>query len=315
MPKVIYIAGAGRSGSTILDSILGQIPGFFSVGELHFIWKRGLVENRLCACGMRFAECPAWKEILEGIQPKPNIRTAKTVMKDLPRSRNMPFPLTTRSHQRFCRRYSVPVRHLGDVIESVADRCGGQVVVDSSKGAVHGILLSCIPNVDLRVVHLIRDPRAVAYSWMRKKPSPDRPDGYMTPHGPTMSSLWWNGRNLQAEQLRRLDRSRYLRVSYERFASYPRQVVEEVLSMASESGRQLPFVSVSTVDLQKTHSVSGNPSRFISGRVVVEPDSEWLTEMGNRDRAIVEALTWPLMPRYGYSLRQRWPRHRGKQRR
>ena len=32
--KVLYIAGSGRSGSTILDRILGQLDGFFSVGEL-----------------------------------------------------------------------------------------------------------------------------------------------------------------------------------------------------------------------------------------------------------------------------------------
>src|SRR5918995_1530890 len=49
--KVLYVAGLGRSGSTILANTLGQVEGFFSGGELNFIWKHALIENRLCGCG------------------------------------------------------------------------------------------------------------------------------------------------------------------------------------------------------------------------------------------------------------------------
>ena len=35
--KVLYVAGLGRSGSTILANTLGQVEGFFSGGELNFI--------------------------------------------------------------------------------------------------------------------------------------------------------------------------------------------------------------------------------------------------------------------------------------
>ena len=34
-PKVIYIMGCGRSGTTILDIILGNHSGFLSLGELN----------------------------------------------------------------------------------------------------------------------------------------------------------------------------------------------------------------------------------------------------------------------------------------
>ena len=43
---VLYVAGAGRSGSTLLDNLLGQIPGFFSAGELRYVWERGLIDGR-----------------------------------------------------------------------------------------------------------------------------------------------------------------------------------------------------------------------------------------------------------------------------
>ncbi|HMB70712.1 MAG TPA: sulfotransferase, partial [bacterium] len=64
--KVLYIAGNGRSGSTLLDVILGQIPGFFPVGEVRNVWDYGVVENRPCGCGEAFHDCPFWSRILSG---------------------------------------------------------------------------------------------------------------------------------------------------------------------------------------------------------------------------------------------------------
>src|SRR3712207_8209479 len=54
--KVLYVVGLGRSGSTILSNSLGQIGGFFSGGELNFIWRHNVLENRLCGCGRRSEE-------------------------------------------------------------------------------------------------------------------------------------------------------------------------------------------------------------------------------------------------------------------
>jgi len=38
--KVVYIGGVGRSGSTLIDLLAGQADGFFSVGEIIWIWQR-----------------------------------------------------------------------------------------------------------------------------------------------------------------------------------------------------------------------------------------------------------------------------------
>jgi hypothetical protein len=64
MVDVLYIAGEGRSGSTILGGLIGEYPGFFHVGELHYLWEKGLSENRLCGCGQKFLTCNFWCEVL-----------------------------------------------------------------------------------------------------------------------------------------------------------------------------------------------------------------------------------------------------------
>ena len=62
---VLFIAGSSRSGSTLLSNILGQVEGFCAVGELAQIWQRGLIEDRLCGCGVRFNQCALWREVLD----------------------------------------------------------------------------------------------------------------------------------------------------------------------------------------------------------------------------------------------------------
>ena len=74
---MVYIAGSGRSGSTILDNILGQIGGWASAGELRFLWERGVLGDRLCGCGERFSVCPFWTQVLRsvsasGVAPDPH---------------------------------------------------------------------------------------------------------------------------------------------------------------------------------------------------------------------------------------------------
>ncbi len=62
--KVLYILGAGRSGSTLLSNILGQLDGFQSVGELFYLWENGLLKGGLCGCGEPVLQCPFWSEVL-----------------------------------------------------------------------------------------------------------------------------------------------------------------------------------------------------------------------------------------------------------
>ena len=68
MTKILYVAGWGRSGTTLLDNVLGQVEGFVSTGELHNIWQRGLVE-------------PAW--VTAGGHARWNVDALKQQVRDL----------------------------------------------------------------------------------------------------------------------------------------------------------------------------------------------------------------------------------------
>src|SRR5918996_2767955 len=57
--KTLYILGMTRSGSTILENVLGNVPGFFAAGEIHWLW-RSLVAGVPCGCRRPIDDCPVW---------------------------------------------------------------------------------------------------------------------------------------------------------------------------------------------------------------------------------------------------------------
>jgi hypothetical protein len=63
--RVLYLAGWGHSGSTLAESLLDQVPGLVGVGEIKFLWERGLLQNRRCSCGTPLRSCDFWVQVLK----------------------------------------------------------------------------------------------------------------------------------------------------------------------------------------------------------------------------------------------------------
>jgi sulfotransferase family protein len=182
---------------------------------------------------------------------------------------------------------------------AIASAGSARVIVDSSKLPTYGLVLDQVHGVDLHVVHLVRDPRATAYSWRRRKSLPDkRGGGFMQQQGPLKASALWTMWNTGAATFWRHEPGRYLRVRYEDFVREPQETIERICAFAGEPFAGSPFVSANEVELAPSHSVAGNPSRFTTGRVVLRPDDEWRTKMRTMDRAVVTAVTWPLLLRH-----------------
>jgi len=162
-------------------------------------------------------------------------------------------------------------------------------------------MLALMPELDVRVVHLVRDARAVAHSWRRLKPAPDRLDHpYMRQLTPARVALLWATSNLGAELFCRRAPGRYLRVRYEDFIARPRDCIDRISRMTTGKPAALPWVGEHALEIRATHSVSGNPARLATGRVELTLDAEWKTAMPPTDRRLTTALTWPLLLRYGY---------------
>jgi hypothetical protein len=194
--------------------------------------------------------------------------------------------------------YRADLARLYHAVESVS---GARVVVDSSKFPSHLFALLQVPDLDIQVVHIVRDPRAVAYSWQRDKPDPDAPGGGRMPRlPPAATAAYWSAWNVATERLAHTGRLPYLRLRYEDLVADPAARVGEVLALAGLPDVPVPLTGCGEAELGVSHQVSGNPVRFAQGAIAIRPDDEWSRVMARRDQLLVNAMTAPVRLRYGY---------------
>jgi hypothetical protein len=295
--RVLLLAGSGRSGSTVLANVLGSLDGVFCGGEIRYLWERGLRDNRLCGCGSPFRQCDVWRSILDGaassVEPQDVERIIALSLR-AGRVRHVPRLVGPGGEHLMSRLEHYP-SELAALYPAIATVTGSQLVVDSSKLPAYGWLLDRLPTVDLRVVHLVRDPRAAAYSWQRRKPLADgAASPIMQRQSPAKSATLWDIWNATAVALWR-DSGRYLRVGYEDFVQRPRLWTERILQLAGhDTDLGAVFAGERTVRIRPSHTVAGNPDRLRTGEVTLRLDDEWATRMRRRDRAVVSAITGPL---------------------
>lgn len=301
MTKVLYIVGKGRSGSTLLGAALDAIPGYFGVGEFHFVWRRGYVEGRKCGCGEPIPRCPVWSAAATraGIDAEEVARWHDQIY----RWRSVPRAFRTRYLDSWLalEGYAEASRAL---YQAVAEVTEASVLVDTSKWAAAPGPLGLIPGIDAHVIHLVRDPRAVANSWSRHRLQYDLEEPRQMPRfGPISSSVSWTARNWTATRARRRLRPRSMLLRYEDFTDDPATTLEHVTRMLDEPRDPAETISDRILELPPNHTAAGNPARFRTGTVEIRPDIGWASEMGVGAKATVTALTWPGLLRYRYPLR------------
>jgi len=295
---VLYIAAKGRSGSTILGCILGAVEGFTYIGETQLGFF-DLGAERLCGCGVPVAACPTWQAVSRHagrplFEQHDGYRGLRT--------RHLPAALL--GAEAWLRaRVADELREGERLCRAVRAASGARVIVDSSKPPSWGLMLGLMPSVVLHVVHLVRDPRAVAYSWTKDRPKPDRPGSRTVPQRPAVSAVTWTISNLWAEVCWRRSTGGRLRLRYEDFAAHPRAAIAAVVGLTGVGPARLPFVDERTVDLPPDHAAAGNGARMARGLVAIRPDEEWRSALPAGARRRVAALTHPLRRRYGYARR------------
>jgi len=153
-----------------------------------------------------------------------------------------------------------------------------------------------LPSVELYVLHLVRDPRAVAYSWQRVKA------GWgLAPMSAARSTYEWTTRNLFHDTFARRLSPRYRRVFYEDFVRTPRAVAAELAAFLGEPAAALPFTSDREVALAPDHSIGVNYShRTSSGTIAIRADTDWQERLSRRDRLTATAIALPLLRKYRY---------------
>lgn len=305
--KVLYFAGDGRSGSTLLGRTLGQLSSFVAIGESTHMWQRNFVENQLCGCGQAFYDCPFWQDVRHHAFDRtvPSPIAGRALQRSVDRIRYIPqmrFAPENSAYGQRMRRYADLMIRL---YRAIAEISGSSVIVDSSKDISTLYLLSLLPEIELYVLHLVRDSRGVAYSWSRRRRRPEITDreAYM-PRYPAHKAAWiWMYRNLFVNHVFARRHQNYHFVRYEDFVKDPARTMRSIAIFVGEEVQDLPFLTDHTLNFARTnHTVAGNPGRFHQGELHLRLDSVWKDKMRLLDRLIVTTVTFPLLRYYGYEI-------------
>jgi hypothetical protein len=282
--RLIYVLGVGRSGSTLLDLLLGRRRGVVGVGEFTNVteWLR---TGQLCSCGEPVASCEMWSEVRRGVAADTAAEsvsfgsgktgTLHAIFRALLSGKSFPAYADVAGLNRA---YLDRVREVTDA----------EVVVDSSKDIRRACVLAASDLFDIRFLHLVRDPRGVMWSRLKtKRNSTDPRDGSKQARSCSATMRRWVGVNLVslAFGVTRW-RGRYCVVRYEDLATDPEATLRRVATWAD-----LP---VGEAAASTPHLIAGN---LVKMRPIadIRLDDEWRRSLGWRGRVAYVAHGGPIV--------------------
>ncbi len=301
MTPVLYVAGAGRSGSTLLEMILGNLPDFFSIGEARYFWEYWHEADRLCGCGQPLQTCEFWSRVRARLAVD-ETQVAQMAQWANQYDRTRHLPLIAGRNGRFWPPLFVTATDA--LYRAIQAESGAKWIVDSSKVPSHLYLLTQIPNLDLRILHLVRDGRAVAYSWNKRQKKESGSQNQQTMPGKSLlkALIVWMIENWFA-QLPAAQATYYTKLRYEDLVHAPATQLKQALSQLGWAGIDVTYLNEPSFFVHPTHSVGGNPLRFAHKEIHIRADRVWQEQMPLWQRVSLGLFALPMLRRYGYPIR------------
>jgi len=306
--KLVYIAGSGRSGSTLLGHLIAEFRDSITVGELAFFWGVKNKSQQMCGCGKEIHLCKQWKLVLEKY-----FQARKPQDVPVPRNGALARGFSTYPILLGFGNYYIDDEYINillNLYSGICETTGCETIVDESKTFPYLYALQKTGLFDVHVLHLVRDPRAVAFSWQRRKnwrrnekilsSNPihkTRPIHIAALQWLVHQLVWWVTKgNVSGEK--------YLLIRYENFVAAPHKLIKEISSKFELNGIS-PFISDTEFRLTQTHhSVFGNPTPPKTGINRIRKDVEWQKKMSSWAKLLVTLVCWPMMLMHGYPLIQ-----------
>jgi len=254
MIQIVYIMGDGRSGSTLLDSVLSNANHSISIGECHRFWLRFYEAKSNCGCGEPIAICPLWKQVGKKIAEQHPSYDVSQFLKQVRQIqlyqnyKHIPELLQQDEWQLF----KEVVKTFYTAISEITAK---QVLIDSSKSVAWAYLLQELNFADVRVIHLERSLTAVANSWKKEVSLPEYVDSKVMM--PIKSNLVivksWLKIKLMAKRVQK--NGSYYFLSYESFCKQPNNYIDELSQFLELDLNKAELRS------QPNHAIGGNPMR------------------------------------------------------
>lgn len=297
----VYMLAHSFSGSTLLSFLLGAHPEIATIGEM-FIVEGIDPETYVCSCGRRILDCPFFTRVSREMasrgmpfdvrRPDLAFRStgeglARRVIAAEPRGPALEIARETalRLLPGARRALAGTLERNRAVVEVVTGLQGGRAFVDSSKRPGRLLHLRRIPSFDVRVIHLVRDPHAVACSSMKNL-------GRTAAEG---ARSWTAMAGLAERVRRRFPDERWLTLRYEDLCRDPDAALDRVFRFTGvQTGFRVPDFRAFE------HHIIGNRMR-LSGTSEIRLDERWKATLTPDQVREVDEIAGDAAGRYGYT--------------
>ncbi len=307
--NLIYIVSIGHSGSTLLESILGAHSQVTTSGEIQ-IWPHEIQHDTMpCACGKAISECEFWSELKVRVnpleQPYPQInlfREKHNAGHTIRLSEIGKFRNKTNSRKQLLDIQQYALNNLAiyrEFCHLMEEKNGKQIkwIVDSSKDPYRLLWLVKSDLFNIKVLHVIKNPRAFVYSMLKRIPKEDKTKIHSQIYESARQSFKWSFENYLASLIANnfLSAHEYRLVRYETMASKP-----EVFFVDLFEFLDIDFEQEALTDFRKKamHTIAGNPMRYRKDGIKL--DEAWKKDLQSYNAFVADVMSFTTKSRYGY---------------
>lgn len=261
--RIIYVAGLYHSGSTLLDNILGMSGNIIGLGEIYKSYYDGF--EKYCSCGSRPNECDFWKNIIP-------------------------------------ENYNEPQQFYDKVLAEFEERFGPKILLDSSKchplpfkrsdKNFKGLNYLKNTDIDLYVIHLVRDPRSWCRNIIRRKIRFKKGVNYPVykkiNDNLLIRYLQWIYGHVEIRKFLKKNELKYIRINYDDLVFETSKTLNQIKSFIEINIDSDLFTEKTT---SNSHITVGNPSRHNFKKIQkINYDRRWLSD----SLSFKEVLIWKL---------------------
>lgn len=298
--KVIYIAGSGRTGSTLLSLLLSQRHPVANLGQIRDL-PGAIGSNAPCSCGTSVPDCPFWGNALASVyggSVQTELRKLSNGLKKFRRQYRKSDWARQSNRARLAQQNEDFLKRMSALYHAAAKAADASVLVDSSKSPEIAAALSLTGDLDLVLVNLVRDPRAIAVSWVKRN------DDFAMAR---KSAQQWSKRQRELRRFDKIPGIQFITLRYEDFTAQPQEYLELILAHAGEPGSYPRPIEARKYEIswRRQHLFPPANEKILSSRpteTTIIPSAGWRHRRHWRERFVATCTTFPLNLKYGYGL-------------
>jgi hypothetical protein len=302
--RYVCMPGSPYTGSTLLGAILNSHPACASIGAATGLSRRVQLAGYHCSCGKLFLECEFWNSIAArtGALGHPvdvfragfwntHLRVSRSRLLNLFLARSLAWGWLNDARDAVVARVGGVPRavsemgwHTWALAAAVLEKTGKTVFVDTARDHQRPRHLATHPLLDVKVIHLIRDPRGTSASMMKNMGLD------------VAAAAWrWKWYNVEADRIRRyVPAESWMTLRYEDLCADPAGIVDRISDFLS-----VPRTAMPESLREHDHHIIGNPMR-LKALGEIREDRSWQERLSPSDLAVIARIAGPTSRRFGY---------------